>query len=704
MIKYAGKTAIFVLCALLLSVAEVATAQKTYKELTYGPLNDVKIAQPKEVKFKNGIRVFILKDHALPFIRMQAHFVAGSAWEPAEKAGLAAMTGTVMRSGGSLTRPGDEIDRELENIAAAVETGIGLFSGGAWLSALKENIDQVLGIYADILQRPAFPPQKIELAKIEAKSAISRRNDDVSAIAQREFAQLIYGEHSVYARDEEYATIDAITRDDLIDFHRRYVRPNGMILTVWGDFKSDEMVKKLRRTFEAWQPAGETKWSPPPVDYAWKRSINLVPKNDINQSSIYIGHLGGLKSNPDQATLLIMNEILSGGFSGRLFKQLRNAEGLAYAVYGAYGAEYMHPGIFFLGLQTQSSRTLEAIYALEHELRKMTGELVTEDELQLAKESWLNAYVFHFDSVDKVMRRAAAYAYYGYPLDYLQRLRQRIETVSAEDVLQVARKYLRPDAVQILVVGNPAGFGEPLTALGAVREIDITIPSTALEIPQATAEEAEKGKEALLEMAVSLGGLEKVQAVKTMRASLQLLQITPMGEMPLEVEVIVVYPDKSCSKLKMPQGEISMLLNGRDGSIHTPQGSMPAPEAIKRNMIETLFRDPVVMVKDIDALTVQWVGETRYLQQPAVELIVSRDKMSFRLFLEKNSKLPLGITYVTIGAGGPAETEARYEDYRDVGGIRMAFTTLGFEKNEKTSESHVIEAQIDAAVDMTIWK
>ncbi|HNS74374.1 MAG TPA: pitrilysin family protein, partial [bacterium] len=237
-----------ILFALIFSLAPFASGQKHYKELQYGKLNDVTVPQPKQVTLKNGIRLFLLEDHELPFIRMEARFVAGSIWEPAEKAGLAGITGMVMRSGGSLTMAGDKVDEELEKIAASVETGIGALEGSASLSTLKEHFDQVLGIYNDILRNPAFPPEKIDLAKIEYKSGISRRNDQVGQIAMREYQQLIYGADSPYARDEEYATIDAITRDDLIAFHKQYVQPKGMVVAVWGDFKTAEMQKKLRKT------------------------------------------------------------------------------------------------------------------------------------------------------------------------------------------------------------------------------------------------------------------------------------------------------------------------------------------------------------------------------------------------------------------------------------------------------------------------
>lgn len=694
-----------ILFALIFSLAPLALGQKHYKELQYGKLNDVTIPQPKEIKLKNGIRLFLLEDHDLPFIKLEARFVAGSAWEPADKAGLAGITGTVMRTGGSLTMPGDQVDEELEKIAASVETGIGQLEGSAGLSTLKEHFDKVLAIYADLLRHPAFPPEKIDLAKIEYKSGISRRNDQVNQIAMREYMQLIYGADSPYARDEEYASIDAITRDDLIAFHKKYLQPKGMVMAVWGDFKTSEMVAKLKKTFESWPPASSPLPKAPIVDYHYQRTVNLVSKTDINQSNIWLGHIGGLKNTPDEAALIMMNEILSGGFASRLFSRLRSNEGLAYNVSGAYGTDIYYPGVFYMQLQTQSGRTVEAINSMLREMKLMATEPVTDAELRYARDSWLNSYVFNFDSKDEVIGRMASYAYYGLPLDYLQKLRQQIEKVTTKDVQSVAQKYLRPEAVQILVVGNPGEFGEPLSALGTVQEIDITIPMPGgPAVPEATAEAKDLGKTAIGKMMAAMGGAEKLAAVKNVEYVVKLSQATPMGDMAMDGHIVVVYPDKSSSTMKLPMGEIKMILNGDKGLLVTPQGSMPAPEPVKLNMIENLFRDPLMLARQLGEVEVQHVGPTTYLEKPAMELIVSKGKLTYRLFLDAAGYLPLGIKYMTVGQQGPAEAEERYEDYRQVSGITMAFKTLGYADGEKASTTEVLSATIDEPVEMTIFE
>jgi zinc protease len=202
----------------------------------------------------------------------------------------------------------------------------------------------------------------------------------------------------------------------------------------------------------------------------------MIRKEDVNQSNIYLGHIGGMRNNPDYFALILMNRILGSGFTSRLFKNVRSREGLAYSVYGLYSANYDFPGLFYVGCQTKSENSIKAIRAMIEELRKMTESQVTDEELALAKDSYLNSFVFNFDTKGEIVSRLMTYAYYGYPQDFLQRTKENIEKVTKADVLRVAQKYLRPDDVQILAVGKPEDFDEPLSVLGPLSEIDITIP------------------------------------------------------------------------------------------------------------------------------------------------------------------------------------------------------------------------------------
>ena len=451
-------------------------AVQDYRQLRYPDLSDIRVPEVESVTLCSGMRLFLLADNELPLIKISAAIRVGSIYEPADKTGLAAITGAVMRTGGTAGKTGDELDRELESIAASVETGIGLDSGGASVSVLKEDIDTGLAILAEVLMNPAFREDKILLAKMQMCSAVSRRNDSAGGIGSREFGRLIYGPNSVYTRQAEYATIDNITRGDLVAFHQRYFGPNNMMVAVWGDFTTKEMIEKIRKAFEGWTRVEPVPLESPDVNYEYRRTVNLVPKTGVNQASIILGHIGGRMNDPDYYALSVMNQIFGASFTGRLFKNVRSRQGLAYSVGGSYGMHYCHPGTFSIRCQTKSASTARAIRALIDEVRKIRQEEVTEEELATAKESYLNSFVFNFDTESEIVNRVMAYEYYGYPADFLQRTKRGIEEVTRADVLRVAGAHLHPDELQILVVGRPEDFDEPLSVLGPVKEIDITIP------------------------------------------------------------------------------------------------------------------------------------------------------------------------------------------------------------------------------------
>ncbi len=447
-----------------------------YKQLKYPKLRDIQVPEVERVTLPNGMQLFLLEDHELPLIHVSAVIRTGSVYEPADKIGLAGLTGTVMRTGGTTSKTGDELDEQLEQIAATVETGIGRSSGSAFMSVLKDDVDTGLAILADVLMNPAFRQDKIDLAKISARTGIARRNDNPGGIASREYSKLIYGPGSVYARHAEYATIDSITRDDMVAFHRKFYHPNNTMMAVWGDFKTEQMVAKIKEAFKDWAK-GDVEVPPAPeVKYEFQSTVNAVTKEDMNQSVIRFGHIGGVMSDPDYFALMVMNEILGSGFTSRLFKNVRSRQGLAYSVGGAYSADFDHPGVFFVSCQTKLGSTVHAINAMVDEVRKITQEEVTDEELALAKDSFLNSFVFNFESRGQIVNRLMTYVYYGYPEDFLQKVKENVEKVTKADVLRVAKAHLRPDKVQILVVGKPAGFDQPLSTLGDVKMIDITIP------------------------------------------------------------------------------------------------------------------------------------------------------------------------------------------------------------------------------------
>src|SRR6266576_1922401 len=469
------RLALFITLIFVFALKPAVLAQTSWKQIPIPKLPAFHPQEPKRVELPNGMVIFLQEDHELPTIDAVARIRGGSRSEPAAKVGMVSLYGEVWRTGGTKNQTGDQLDDYLEIRAAKVETDGNADSTTVALSCLKEDFSDVFKAFTDLLREPEFREDKLELAKHEAFDGISRRNDEISDIAGRESVKLAYGAHNPYARVPEYATVGAVTRQDLLDWHHTYVHPNNIILGSAGDFDSAQVEAKLRSAFGDW-PKGPAAKAPEIKFESAKPGYYQVKKEDVNQSSIHMVALGTTRNNPDYYAIEVFNEAFGGGFSARLIQSLRTAQGLAYSVGGGIGTRFDHSVILQLAMGTKSSTTIEAIQGLYAEIDKLKTNPINDDEIKRAKDTILNNFVFNFDTPDKVLRERMAYEYYGYPADFLERFRAGIEKVTAADVARVVSKYLHKDDLAVLVAGNPAEFDRPLSTLGPVNDVDITIP------------------------------------------------------------------------------------------------------------------------------------------------------------------------------------------------------------------------------------
>jgi zinc protease len=451
-------------------------SQQPWQQIPIPELPAFHPAQPKRIELPNGMVVFLQEDHELPTIDGTARIRGGERSVPANKAGLTDVYSEVWRTGGTKSETGDQLDDFLEQRAAKVETGGGIDSTTVSWSCLKEDFDDVFRVFEDVLKNPEFRAEKIAIAQKGQYDAISRRNDDPGQIAGREAAKLAYGANNPYARVAEYATVAAITRQDLVEWHGKYVHPNNIILGVVGDFDSAKMEARLRTAFASWPrgpAAKDSEIKPEPA----KPGYYQVDKADVNQSTIQMVALGITRKNPDYFATSVFSEAFGGGFSSRLFGDIRTTKGLAYAVGGGVGAGWDHLGMLRLMVGTKSNTTIESIQALDEEIADLPKRPINDEEIKRAKDAILNSFVFRFDSPEKVLQEKMAYEFYGYPLDFLENFQKGIEGVTKEDVARVATKYIHREQMAVLVVGNAGEFDKPLSSLGTVNKLDITIPA-----------------------------------------------------------------------------------------------------------------------------------------------------------------------------------------------------------------------------------
>jgi zinc protease len=668
----------------LIAVLAEARAQKFWKDIEIPSLREFQVPQPEIYTMKNGLRVFLLEDHSLPKVEAEVLVRTGSIWEPPDKIGLASILGQVLRTGGTRKRTGEQIDELIESLGAQVETSISKDSARASLFVLVEDLPVGIEVLADLIQDPALPEDKIELAKVQERDAIARRNDDVEEIASREISKLLFGTDSPYARHTEYATIDAIRRDDLVAFHKAAFWPDNTMLGLVGDFESKAVKELLEQHFGGWKRSkGRSSPEMPPVGPAPKRGVHLISKEDVNQTQLRLVHLGGRRDDPDYFALVVMTEIFGGGnFSARLLNEVRTERGLAYGAYGVWSAGWERPGAFIMESATKSATTVETARVMVQLLRELQQAEPAEAELTQAKESLLNSFVFNFETRGQIVSRLMEYAYHGYPLDFLQRFKRGVESVSAAEVLRVAKAHLRPDELVVLAVGKDSEFGEPLSALGwgEPMKIDIAIPTPAEAVPEADAESLRRGQEIWTEVRQAYGGTALGKVV-SLRLTGSMSVQTPAGQMDAKCVQEVQLPDKLRLEMQLPMGTMEQGFDGKAAWIRGPMGTQELPPSDAQEVLQDLFLEPLNLLREAE-LTVQFLGEEAgaapgwliRVQDPDQPLQAATVKVA------KDGARILEMRYRSSGPQGPSEVVDSFSDWKTVGGVLFAFreeTTRG---------------------------
>ncbi|HEU5091570.1 MAG TPA: pitrilysin family protein, partial [Nitrospira sp.] len=322
-----------------------------YPKLTYTP--------PKAVTYRrvlaNGVVAFLAEDHDFPLVNVSVLVRTGSYLDPKGKEGLGGMMGNQLRAGGTTSLPPDKFDEEVDFLAATINSGVGDTQGTANLNCLSKDIDKALELFVSMLKAPGFQQDRIDLYKNQALQGMERRNDKTEGIQAREWGRLMRGDQHFSTLPTTKSSIESITRQDLIDFHKKYYHPGGFILAVSGDFKTSEMISRLEKMFQGWPTLTTSVPAVPKPAHMPQSGVYMVNKSDVNQGRVSIGHLGTMRDNPDYYALNIMDDILGGGgFTSRIMSRVRSDEGLAYSAGSNYGFGVYYDGVFQASFQSKS--------------------------------------------------------------------------------------------------------------------------------------------------------------------------------------------------------------------------------------------------------------------------------------------------------------------------------------------------------------
>ena len=696
------------LTAFLLAICIPATvAQTGWQQIPIPPLPAFHPQEPKRIELPNGMVIFLQEDHELPLIDASARIRGGSREEPASKTGLLDIYGETWRTGGTKSQTGDQLDDFLEVRAAKVETNNNADSTTIGLSCLKDDFDDAFKVFTDLLLEPEFREDKVDLAQKENFDGISRRNDEVDGIAGREAAKLAYGADNPYTRQAEYSTIAAVTRQDLLDWHHKYVHPNNMIFGIVGDFDSAAMEAKLRKAFGAWPkgpawPKAELQFHPAKPGYY------LIQKEDVNQSNIHMVALGTRRDNPDYYAIEVFNEAFGGGFSSRLFRNIRTAQGLAYSVGGGIGTRFDHPGMVQLVMATKSGTTIESVQSLFAQIDDLAKNPISQDEIKTAKDGILNSFVFNFDSPDKVLRERMAYEFYGYPPDFLERYRAGIEKVGPADVARAAVKYLHKDQLAVLVVGNPAEFDKPLSALGSVTKVDISIPPPPAEksaqAEQKPAGSNPEGKALAAKVVAAMGGMEKLSSVKSMRVS---FTESEAGGAPSPLTLTVLLPDRMHVDVQTAQGNLAIVVTPEAGFMSAAGlGVRNLPPEQKTDAMTQIHHDPVYLAQHLNdpAFSFHAGGTEKIGEVEAAIVEVSGAAPWIRWYVDPKSGRVLREAYKGLGQSGPFDGETDLSDWRTVDGLTLPYLHQNRQDGKDSSVVKYETIQINPAIDPKLFE
>ena len=680
-----------------------------WQQIKIPPLPVFHPQEPKRIELPNGMVIFLQEDHELPLIDGSARIRGGSRDEPANKAGMLDLYGEVWRTGGTKAETGDQLDDYLEVRAAKVETSSSEDSTTISWSCLKGDFDDVFKVFADVLRNPEFREDKVDLAKHEAYDAISRRNDEVGEIATRESVKLAYGAENPYTREAEYATVGAVTRQDLTDWHKSHVAPNNIILGVVGDFDSAALEAKLRAAFGAW-PKGPAVKSPEIQFLPAKPGYYVVEKSDVNQSNIRMVELGIRRDNPDYYATQVFNEAFSGGFASRLMANIRTIKGLAYSVGGGIGSAFDHPGILRMAMGTKSESTVEAIQALYDEVDNLSKKPITDDESKRAKDAILNSFVFNFDSPEKVLRERMGYEFYGYPADFLERFQAGVEKVTTADVARVAAKYLHKDQLAVLVVGNTAQFDKPLSALGPVTPVDISIPPPPEEKQQqseaAPTVSNPEGKALAAKVVEALGGQAKVQSVKALLGDVIVTQKTPQGDLPINMKRTIVFPDHIHISAEGPMGAFTMVITPSVAFISAEgMGVRDLPESQKSDTLAQLKRDLVYIGQHVDDPAFGFAaGGTEKIGTTDAQIVdISGPGTTTRWDVDPGTGRVLRESYLTMGPSGPVKAETDLDDWTMTDGLTLPYLRKNRQDGKDSSTTQFNTIQINPKVSSKLF-
>lgn len=448
----------FVLLACFCATAAVADSRLIPPDKIVYPKLKFELPKAERVVLENGIVLYIMEDNELPLVNVNAIFRTGSIYDPPGKEGVAELAAYLMRTGGTKKTASDQLDRRLDFLAASISFSMATDHATGDLSVLSKDIAEALDYFSQMIIAPAFEKKKLEIAVQLKIEDLRRLQDNPQRLAFREFNRLMF-ENDARGRLSTPKSLHAITRCDLRRFHQEFFHPQNAMFAITGDITRDQAINLFSKYFGAWKKGRVSEEAPPPKQ-TFTPGLYYLHK-EIPQSTIVIGQFAPGKHHPDYHAFSVLDFIAgSGGFNSRIFDAVRNNEGLAYSAGSFYRARPAF-GIFGAYAFTKTSSTLQALSLINGTVDEIRKKNVTPQELEWAKQSTINGFIFSFTSAEQIAWQQMRNEFEKMPPDYLELYRDKIEKITLDDLRRLADIYLNKTKNVVLILGDSKNFDEP---------------------------------------------------------------------------------------------------------------------------------------------------------------------------------------------------------------------------------------------------
>lgn len=685
-----------------LAVAKPAPDQPAKPKMTPPPPTAPRPYEFPKVASKtlpNGLKVFVVEDHRLPLVSASLQVLAGGAYAPPEKAGLANMTASLMHEG-TTHHSAQELARLADNAGGSLSAGAGDDVATIGMTFMKSYSNLGMELMADMTRNPAFSQEEIDRAMRQAQSNLQVSYSSAESLAPQVASRALLGTHPyAYPGDGTPQTLRNIRREDIVAFYNANFAPGRSWMAVAGDVTPDEAFAMVDKYFGSWESkaAPDAKLPAPPEP---KPQVVIVDMPNAVQTQIIVGHLGVPRNSPDYLALYLANQIFGGSFNSRLNMKLRANEGLTYGASSALEPA-RQTGTFQASTFTRTEKTAAAIGMLVDLLKEFKQNPSTQAEFDEAKAYMMGSFAVGIETAAAVAGRVLTTAVYGLPADYYPNYRQHIQALTREQMAAALQKFLHVDKLTIVAVGNAKEFSKELEAYGPTRiikasDLDLVAPGMVkAKAPSAASPEgAAKAKKLVADALTAIGGQDRASTVKDQVLTGKIKMTMPQASFDGDAEESVLYPSHYKMVMKLPMGVITESVDG--ASAWASQGAQS--QDLPPNMAAELRKGIPTAGGGLGLLLAATSGQAEVQAVNDTTINWKQGEFEAKLTFDPATHHLVKMAYSSIGMTGPAEMEVQLSDFRAVEGLTLPFHEVTLQNGQQVLDRTIAERKLNTGL------